>query len=434
MSTLPLPVLQPKSQGGAGSDIWSRITTLLRSRAKARSTYAVADQVVYSFGNMVVAALMSRHCAPQQFGIYILTQRTMDVLIQLSNVFLWAPFTFNLPGTPTTRKAGYQGSTLGLQLVLCVLFSLLLGAATCLPVVSSRAEFYGTFAPLVWAGSGILFREFTRRMYFAHLRLAEAFWTDLATVTLQIAGVYLLYRAHHLDVSHTLYVLCAGSVAVSLWWIFKEWPGWQFRLEDAHGDMRNNLRLGRWFLGSNMIFMVTSQCNPWVLSGVMGSSAVGAYSVCESVVNIPRVALTSMQNIMAPMVARAHNDGGRAGVRSVVRRLDRALLLGSIVFAVAIWGVGPLVARLIFRTVPGDVRTVLVLLALNLIAYAATLAQSYGLTALGRADTTLYANRLGLLAQAAACVLLVRSFHIPGAAAAMLIGSLLTLCAREYFF
>jgi O-antigen/teichoic acid export membrane protein len=141
-----------------------------------------------------------------------------------------------------------------------------------------------------------------------------------------------------------------------------------------------------------------------------------------------------MQNVMGPMIARAQNEGGKARLRSVVARLDRMLLLGSVAFATLIWLVGPFAARFIFRVVPGNARVVLFLLSLNLVAYAATLAQSYGLTALNRADTTFYANAIGVCVQAVACFFLVRAFHVPGAAGAMLVGSVVVLAVRGLFF
>lgn len=406
----------------------------LRAGASQRLGYALADQVVYSAGNMVVAAMLSRHCGSRDFGIYILTQRTMDVLIQLCNVFLWGPFTFNLPATSPDRRSVYQGSIFGLQLIFCIVFSVVLWFGCGWASTPARGIYYGTFAPLVFTSGGILFREFTRRMYFSHMRLKEAFWTEVATVLLQVAGLEWIYVTGRLDVAHTLFVLCLGAVAVSLWWLFREWNSFQVEARAGWLDLKMNLHLGRWFLGSNMVFLASSQCNPWVLSALLGGSAVGSYAVCESVVNIPRVALTSMQNVMGPMIARARNEGGREELGAVVRRLDRNLLAGSIVFALGILAVGPFVAQLIFKVAPANARTLLAFLAINLVAYAATLAQSYGLTALGRADTTFYANALGFLVQASVCFYLVRHLHVPGAAAAMLLGSVVVLGVRGLFF
>ena len=436
MSTLPAPSLVEgiRTAPGLLGGRWAALGNRLKEKLGSRLSYALADQVVYSFGNMVVAALLSRHCIQREFGIYILTQRSMDVLIQLCNVFLWGPFTFNLPSTRDERKGLYQGSIFSLQLVFCLVFTGALWGARLWAATPSRGVYYGTFAPLLLTGAGILFREFTRRMYFSHMRLKEAFWTDLATVALQIAGVEWLYKVGKLNVTNTLWMLWAGAVIVSFWWLVREWRTFSVSVPAVWDDLRLNCRLGRWFLGSNMIFLASSQCNPWVLSGLMGGASVGAYAVCESVVNIPRVALTSMQNVMGPMIARANSEGGKRKLQGVVGRLNRMLLLCAGLFALGIMVIGPWVAHLIFRAVPADARVILVLLSVNLIAYAATLAQSYGLTALGRADTTFYANTLGLIAQAAVCYFLVRRFHVPGAASAMLLGSVIVLVIRGWFF
>ena len=398
-----------------------------------RNSYALADQVVYSFGNMVVAAVFSRHCSQREFGVYILTQRSMDVVIQLSNVFLWSPFALNLPGTPSDRRRTYEGSIFSVQLLLCLLFSLLFYLGCCCLGTSSGGIYEGAFAPLVYASGGILFREFTRRMYFAHLRLQEAFWTDVVTVGLQISAVEWLYQRGMLSVAFALPALSFCASLVSLWWVIRDLRRVVIRSGQTAADLRLNLQLGRWFLGTNMIYLAISQSNPWVLSSMLGSSSVGAYAVCESVVNIPRVALNSMQNIMGPVVARAHREGGRAAVRKLVSRLDRTLILGASLCAVAVILIGPWVARVIFNTVPGNARVVLVLLGANLVAFAATLAQTFGLSSLGRADTTLYANAIALLVQCALCLGLVHHFGIPGAAGAMLLGNVAGIVVRSQY-
>jgi hypothetical protein len=110
------------SESGIGQDseldsqtLWERTRKLLGRRLG----YAFADQVVYSFGNMIVAALLSRHSAAREFGIYILTQRALDLIIQLCNVFLWGPLAYNLPATAEDRRNFYRGSVFMHQLVAC---------------------------------------------------------------------------------------------------------------------------------------------------------------------------------------------------------------------------------------------------------------------------------------------------------------------------
>ncbi|MDE1162926.1 MAG: lipopolysaccharide biosynthesis protein [Acidobacteriaceae bacterium] len=410
--------------------LWHRAVRM----ASDRMGYALADQVVYSFGNMVVAALLSRHAAQREFGIYILTQRSMDVLIQLSNVFLWAPFTFNLPGTEDERKRSFLGSLVMQQVLACVLAALLLWGLGAWSQHGSRLLYRDTFAPLAVTSIAILFREFNRRMYFCYMRFKAAFWTDLATVALQIVGVEALYKTHRLTVPNTLVVLSAGCLIVSIYWLITEWASFVVRLRDTRNDFAHNFRLGRWLLGSNMVFMISSQCNPWVIGSLLGGVSVGAYTKCESVVNIPRVALTSLQNTMAPMLARSYHNGGKPALTRLVSRFNRLLLIGSILFAVGIIAVGPFVAEAIFKGAPANSRVILAVLSLNFVAFAMTMAQSYGLTAMNRARLTFYANLVGMVTQAGVILWLVRSYQLPGAAAALLVGSVVVLFVRQFFY
>jgi len=394
-----------------------------RARAGSRLSYALADQVVYSFGNLVVAALLRRHRSEAEFGAYILTQRALDILFQLCNVFLWGPFCFQLPGTAAARQTLYRGSIVGQQIVVCVLASAALWGLSVWAGSPAHVRYAQVFAPLVWTSLGILFREFTRRMYFAEMRFREAFWTETATVVLQIAGVeWLLYRGN-LTVGSTLTVLSAGAIIVSLWWVVTEWRAFRITFATCVEDLRRNFGLGRWLFGTNMVFMLSVQCNPWVLSALSGMPAAGVYAQCEFPVNIPRVALVSMQNTMAPSMSRRLAEGGRRALNELVTRMDRFLLLGALLFVGIMWFAGPWIVQLIFKSRPEGTHTIIMLLALNLLAMACTMARSYGLTTIHRADLTFYINVAAMAVQGALVVPLVHSFHVAGAALALLLGT-----------
>jgi O-antigen/teichoic acid export membrane protein len=410
------------------------LLTRLRSMISQRFGYALGDQVVFSLGNMVVAAFISRYCTPWEFGIYILTQRALDLIQQLCSVLLWAPFMYNLPSLPKEEQRAYLGSIFALQLCALAFATLVLRGAAWWAATPSRGMYYGVFAPLVLTAAGIVFREFTRRMYFAEIRMKEAFWTDAATNGLQIVAVAWLWRMHRLSVPSALWALSVCAIVVSLWWLLREWRSFEVRFSLIGGDLWKNLRLGKWFLGSNMVFTVSAQANPWLLGALMGGTGVGAYSICEQVVNIPRVALVSIQNIMAPMMARAHADGGRPALVKMVRRLDAILLGGAALFAAGVLLIGPEFAQVVYKHFPANGKAVLVILALNLVIYASTMAQGYALTAVEHADYTFYAQLLGLVAQLGLSVWLVHAFALRGAAAALLLGSAVVLVVRQAYY
>jgi O-antigen/teichoic acid export membrane protein len=264
--------------------------------------------------------------------------------------------------------------------------------------------------------------------------MKEAFWTEVATVVLQIAGAEWLYLHQKLNVANTLLVLSVAAIFVSFWWLLREWKTFVVNLHAIRDDVTRNLHLGSWFVGSNMVFLASTQWNPWVLSAEMGAASVGAYAVCESIVNIPRVALVSLQNMMSPLMAKKFAEEGKTGLDKLVKKFNRILTLGSAACAGGIMIVGPFVSRLIFKSVPGNVRIILLVLALNFVALAATSPESYGLSALKNAGPTFYANLAGFAVQASSAIWLVRVLHVPGAAAAMLLGSIVVIVVRHYYY
>ncbi|SEF98244.1 Membrane protein involved in the export of O-antigen and teichoic acid [Bryocella elongata] len=432
--------MTPLSEAGTAEEIEvspvrpQGLLTRARKLVSERFGYALGDQIVFSLGNMAVAAFISRYCTPWEFGIYILTQRSIDLIQQLCSVFLWAPLMFNLPSLEKEKQRAYLGSIFVLQILALLFATLVLRGAAWWSTTPSRGMYYGVFAPLVVTAFGIIFREYTRRMYFAEIRMKEAFWTDVATNGLQVIAVCWLWRAHRLNVGTALSALSICAILVSFWWLINEWKTFDIEFSSVLPDLWKNLRLGKWFLGSNMVFTVSSQANPWLLGALMGGGGVGAYSICEQVVNIPRVALVSIQNIMAPMMARAYADGGRPALTKMVRRLDGILFGGAALFAAGVLLIGPQFAQLVYKHFPANGRMVLVVLALNLVVYASTMAQGYALTAIEHADFTFYAQLAGLVAQLAISVWLVHAFALPGAAGAMLIGSAVVLVVRQFFY
>ena len=62
------------------------------------------------------------------------------------------------------------------------------------------------------------------------------------------------------------------------------------------------------------------------------------------------------------------------------------------------------------------------------------MAQGYGLTALNKAGYAFYAYLAGLGVQVTACVWLVHEYRLPGAALAMLAGSLVVIAVRQFYY
>jgi O-antigen/teichoic acid export membrane protein len=405
----------------------------LRALRNGRFTYALLDQGVVSFGNMIVAAAVSRHCPSVEFGIFILSLRSLDFINQTCSVLIWGPYTFNMPALPEPRRKYYLGSVLSHQLVGCALGAIAL-LILALLLHHHGDQYRALFAPLAAPSIAIVFREFTRRMYFAHMSFRAAFFADAATVALQCLAILVLVNRHTLHTASAIWTLSLGCLPASLFWLYSRRKSIVFAWQDASDHFTLNLQLGRWFFGSNMALLVGQQANPWILSALRGASAVGDYAVCEAVVNIPRVALVSMQNTMGPSTARAFASGGKPALSQVVRRHGGIITAFTALITVFIVTAGPKVAMLIYHRAPPDARIILVLLACNLLAYAAALGTSFGLSAMNQARLNFFAAIAGLIVQLTLAYLLVNRNGATGAAAALLCGSIVVLLVQTAFY
>ena len=405
----------------------------LQKLGSGKLFYALLDQGVVSFGNMVVSASVARHTPSAEFGVFILSLRSLDFINQVCGVFIWGPYTFNMPGLSEARRKPYLGSVLLHQLVgsaLGVVTLLVLAA-----LLSGNGEEYrALFAPLALPSIAIVFREFTRRMYFADMSFRAALVSDAATVGIQTAIVLGLLHENKLHTHTALWALSLACLPAVVYWLLSRRNMFSFGWAECREDFSRNLHLGRWFFGSNMTLLAGQQANPWILSALRGPSVVAGYAVCEAVVNIPRVALVSMQNAMGPSMARAYASGGKNALRQVVRRHGTLITAGTVVFVLGIMTMGPQVAKLIYHFIPADARTILILLSCNLLAYAASLGTSYGLSAMNQARLNFFAALAGLVIQFSLAFFFVNREGATGAAGALLLGSCVVLLVQAGFY
>ncbi len=429
-SSAPTAAVGIAVEEGATGPVASRWRSLL----SPKFLFALFDQGIVSFGNMVIAASVARHSPAAAFGLFILALRSIDVINQLSSVLIWGPFIFNLPGLSASRQKQFLGSVLMHQITAALVGIVVVYGLGLFSVHRGDTTYAQLFLPLALPTAAIVFREFVRRIYFAHMRFQHALVTDGITVGLQIAALWALIHFGRLSLPNALWALSVPCAVMVLYWVATEWRTITFSLKAYRSDFKLNLELGRWFFGSNMVLLASAQVSPWVLSATTGPIAVAAFAVCESVVNIPRVALTSMQNMMGPMMARDYAAGGKAALHKVVRRMEWLIISGSIFFAAVIMIFGPWISRAIFHTSPANAREILVLLALNLIAYGAALATSYGLSAMNLAKLNFHPQAIGLVIQVAVVALTVERLGVVGVALGLFLGSIVVLILRARYY
>ncbi len=279
----------------------------------------------------------------------------------------------------------------------------------------------------------VVFRDFIRRLYFARLRVETALLFDLVVALLQIAGVVGLYLSGRLSVYLICWVIGSASGAAAVVWLFLHRGTFRTELGRALSDLRRNWAFGKWVFASGVVWNLSMNVYPWLLTAFQGTASTGVWAACIGVTALANPPLMGMQNFLGPKIATVYAErGARAAHRFALRSsVLLAVVTGFLCFALFLLG-GPLLVLIYGSKYAGN-GTVVSLLSLNLAVVTVAFPFSRALFAIERADIDFKINLIPLLALFTLGIWLVRSLGPVGAALALLVANLAASCVRWFY-
>ena len=276
----------------------------------------------------------------------------------------------------------------------------------------------------------VLFREFARHIAFGHFRSGTAVLLDVAVALLQIGGLASLYFAGVLTVPATFGVMGAACLLVCWPWAVRFVRGVRFRAKAVTNDWRRNWRFGRWALATHLLHGASHYLMPWVVALVDGEDATGLFMAGSTLVGVANMFVLGLAHYVCPKAAEAFKRHGAPGLKRVLKTAFLTFSLVLAPFAAACGMFGDAIATLIFPDEFAGAGLVLAVLAVNMWANALSITCGNGLWAVHRPDANFTADAVSLSVVAAATVVLIPSFGVVGAAAAMAIGGWADVIAR----
>jgi O-antigen/teichoic acid export membrane protein len=360
------PLADPVMRAGFAPALLQRLRRLLASP----HILAWADQAVVSAASFAMLVMIGRWTGRAELGVYATAMSIVALLLATQESLVTRPYVVNLHrplGTPAEHAFG--------TLMLSVLLAL---ATACgLSALALTQTAFGLpkeLAAVSWALAAAmpfaLTREFARRFSFAHLKVAQALWMDItvAAVSLMLLG-WLAWNAS-LSAVTGLAVVALSCGAGALGWLWRSRRGFSFRGGHALATLRENWRLGRWFLAGQLSVQAQGYIAYWLTLALAGATATGIYAACMSVVAFANPLLFGAFNLLMPRSVRAFRDQGGAGVRRQAVR--DALLLGALMsaFCAVIFFFGEDVIQALYRgpSDAGEAHLVFVLALASLMA------------------------------------------------------------------
>lgn len=403
--------------------------------AFSHTMLAIAGQGFASATNFITGLIIIRASSQAEYGLYYLGFTLTMFLIEQQNALISTPYTVFAPRLDRAARAAYAGSTLLHQGVLGVLVIAVSAAAALGFVVNAgpqgAAEMAAALAVFaVW----IMLRDFARRVCFAELHMMTALVCDIGVAAVQIGLLLLLTVTGALTASRAYAAIGVASGAVTLAWFAGNRRLFAPHKKQAWLDFRRNWSFGKWVFASGLVWSLSMNFYPWILTFFQGRSATGVFGACMTVVALGNILVLGVQNFLGPKVAAIYAHEGAPALRRFLLRANGLFAAPMLALSVFLWLFGDTVIVLLYKESYAGNAAVLGVLGLNLTALAMGATFSRGLFALERADVDFAVNFVALFVLLTLGLWLVKGYGVLGAASALLVANAAALSVRGMAF
>jgi O-antigen/teichoic acid export membrane protein len=424
------------SQGDIAA-VYPRQSLLLRLVEKystptiRKSVLAIAGQGMVSCANFLTILIIGRLCGKEELGLYSLGFTVIVFASELQMSLISTPYMVFSPQLQGEARARYAGSSLIHQLMFTVGAMLAAGAV---------AGFVGAFGDTPGLGpvlgvvalmiGFLILREFVRRICFAGLKMTSAFIFDASVSAFQVSSLAVLYLLGLLSARNAYLSLGAVCAVISMIWLIRNWRAFSVRFSDVLADLKRNWAFSKWVAASGLLWSVSMNFYPWLITLFHDKSATGAFAACMGVANFGAMILIGAQNFLGPKIANVYAEEGLSRMQWFVVRASVAFLAPMAPFCLLLWIFGDRIIQLLYGSGFAGNGAVVSVLSLNLLALSLAFSFSRALFAIERADVDFYVNFFALLTLLAAGIWLVWAYGPMGAALGLLIANVAASSVR----
>jgi O-antigen/teichoic acid export membrane protein len=393
------------------------------------ASVAVVDQFLVSGVNFLTVVIVGRVCGAASLGTYSLAATLMLLLAALAEALITGPYAIHLPRM-MHRCTEYGGS-------LLIHSCMLGGAATGLLLVVSKTALlfhWQTAAvqavwPVALVALPITIREVARRHAFAHNRASAALILDLCVCSGQLIGLLCCAYEHVLSSTSAVLVIGASSAVSCVLYLLFVRNAFHIRKQAIASDLRLNIALGKWMLGSQVTMIVQFSVAQWAITLTQGPAQNGILMAASSVAMVANPALTGLSNLVLPKAARAVQAGGRIALRRLMKTIFFAMVSTSLCYCVLITIVGHKLVAAVYGARYTILASVLIPLSLTFAWRCVAMPAYIGLWVLLKARLNVYVNLIGVIA-ILLFIIVLRPFGVAGVAYSMMLGESITCIVR----
>jgi O-antigen/teichoic acid export membrane protein len=378
--------------------------------------------------------MIGRMCPKAQLGLYASGLSLILLVTAIQTALVTVPYTISTTQIPKKEHSLYKGSTIMQQMTLV---SLSMVVFCCIGLFGSgraKGDLHNILLTTSLVSGIICFRDFARRVSYAELHFSFALVLDGMLSLMQLILIGVLTWKHELTAGRALLAVGLASLSASLMWLMVNWKTISFSFNHAVRSLHVNWVLGRWLLASCVMWSLSIDQYPWLITALRAPSEAAIWASAWGVMAFLNPIIMALNNDAAP---RASNDYVIHGVEGLSHQIVRsAVIAGVITLPVLITLLisGARLVVLMYGAKFVGAGPIIDLLSLGAWFAAISLIFPYGMLALKRAEVDFAINLACIASFLAVGIWLIRVHGVLGAACSYLMVQTVALILRVVAF
>jgi O-antigen/teichoic acid export membrane protein len=299
----------------------------LRFVTARRVGWGIADQGLSSLTNFGVGVLVARSVSPEDFGAFSLAFAAYIIALVIGRGLVGEPLVVRSSRVPLAQWREAAAASTGFVIALSALIS----AVVLVGALVARGRVGEAFVALALVLPGLLLQDAWRFAFVANGQPRLAFLSDLIWLAVLVPGLLALDAWGVTSLAGPVLIwggsaLLAAFMATSL---ARTWPA----IGKARSWWRRNLDLGPRFTIEGVISVAAAQATLYVLGGVAGLSAAGAFRGAQLLLGPIQMLIMGISMVGVPEGVRILHSRGPRGLPRPATLVSLALAAGAV-----LWG------------------------------------------------------------------------------------------------
>ncbi len=419
-------------QPGPGSAPSGRLAIL--AGWAERAGFSVLDQGLLSGANFLLGVFAARWLSQEEFGAFAVAFATYLFALGLNSALVTEPMRV-LMWKRGEDPREYRRAVNWLQ-VICSLVAGILLALVALVLHGFDSPVWRPLLALAVFAPVTLGLYFLRLGCYLHGRARSAVRISLIyAVTLLVGAAALRHfgtaRADSIvllmGVSALVAVLSVGTPR--LYQRASVRPRWT----ELQSVIREHWHFGRWLAASSISYWLGAAAYLPLSAGLIGLDAAGAMRAVQALFQPLEQIIVSLGMLFLPAVARRRPSGGVPVVRLLSRRISAIYVTVAATYVALLWPISGWVLNKLYAGRYDDHQWMVPVFGLSSMLACAAYGLVLGLNALERTDAVFFSRVAGAIASLVIGIPLLVRWQLPGAAAAVMLSSLVVLLVAGYF-